>query len=176
MPHTDLAPALPDDLPERLRGPAAWYGPDMAARSDWIVPLAGDALDEIKQASQRWLKAQPDALQAELSAPAFSSALRGLTRAQFPLPGLAGWLVDVLNELQNGRGFVLLRGLPVAQWGPQLSAVAFYGLVQHLGAARPQNAQGRVLGHVRDVGLASSDPNVLHLPDARAADLPHRFV
>jgi hypothetical protein len=64
------------------------------------------------------------------------------------------------HELLHGRGFVLWRGLPVAQWGRRRSAIAFYGLGAHLGKARSQNAQGHVLGHVRDLGLAASDPNV----------------
>lgn len=160
MPLPDIAPAWPEGLTDKMRGPAAWYGPDMAARSDWIEPLAGPALDELRDASQRWLDAQPQPLPSDPAAPEVSAALRGLTRQTFPLPGLSTWLSEVLRELQSGRGFVLLRGLPVAQWGPLLSAVAFYGLGQYLGAARSQNAQGHLLGHVRDVGLASTDPNV----------------
>jgi hypothetical protein len=60
----------------------------------------------------------------------------------------------------NGRGFALLRGLPVPRWSKRQSATAFYGLGTHLGRARSQNAQGHMLGHVRDLGMSSSDPNV----------------
>ena len=73
---------------------------------------------------------------------------------------LAQRLARVHDELLDGRGFVLLRGLPVQAWGRRRSAIAFYGLGAHLGLARSQNAQGHVLGHVRDLGLSSSDPNV----------------
>ena len=38
--------------------------------------------------------------------------------------------------------------------------MAFLGLGLHLGNLRPQNARGHLLGHVRDVGLSSRDPNV----------------
>ncbi len=38
--------------------------------------------------------------------------------------------------------------------------MAFYGLGAHLGRALSQNAQGHLLGHVRDQGLSSVDPNV----------------
>jgi len=48
----------------------------------------------------------------------------------------------------------------VERWGRRRSAVAFYGLGAHLGNAISQNAQGHVLGHVRDMGLSSDDPNV----------------
>jgi hypothetical protein len=66
----------------------------------------------------------------------------------------------ILDDVLNGRGFVLLRGLPVERWSKQQSATAFFGLGSHLGNARSQNAQGHVLGHVRDLGMSSSDPNV----------------
>ena len=64
------------------------------------------------------------------------------------------------HELLEGRGLVLLRGLPVARWPRTLSAAAFLGLGAHLGRVRPQNAAGHVLGHVRDLGLSAKDPNV----------------
>jgi hypothetical protein len=54
----------------------------------------------------------------------------------------------------------LRRGLPVARWGRRFCAVAFYGLGAHLGRPRPQNAQGHLLGHVRDIGLRADDPAV----------------
>src|SRR6185503_19044523 len=48
----------------------------------------------------------------------------------------------------------------LAHWGRRRSALAFYGLGVHLGRALSQNAQGHLLGHVRDQGLSSTDPNV----------------
>lgn len=140
------APAFPPGLPERIDHACAWHGPAMAARSDWIEALSAAELDELARASDRWMGEGAD--------------LTALTREHFALPTLAVRLQRVRDELLEGRGFVLLRGVPVAQWGPRRSAVAFYGLGAHLGRALSQNAQGHVLGHVRDAGLSSSDPNV----------------
>ena len=53
-----------------------------------------------------------------------------------------------------------MRGLPVEQWGRKLSAIAFMGLGRHFGNFRSQNRDGHLLGHVKDLGLSSSDPNV----------------
>jgi len=55
---------------------------------------------------------------------------------------------------------VLLRGLPVENWGNRLSAIAFLGLGRHFGSFRSQNRDGHLLGHVKDLGLSSTDPNV----------------
>jgi hypothetical protein len=68
--------------------------------------------------------------------------------------------VALLEALLHGRGFALLRGLPVARYTPQQRAAIFLGIGAHLGRARSQNAAGHVLGHVCDLGLSSSDPNV----------------
>ncbi len=149
-------PEFPAGLPTHIATPAAWKGPNMTARDDWIETLSAAERDELAGASQRWLETQPGrTLDLQDSTP-----LASLNAAQFPLPQLGPRLKRLLAEIQQGRGFVLLRGLPVQQWGASLSAVAFYGLGSHLGAARSQNAQRHLLGHVRDAGLASSDPHV----------------
>lgn len=140
------ASSFPRGLPAHIEDPSAWFGPVMAARSDWIETLTDVELGELRSASEPWLDERID--------------LTRLTRESFALPALAGRIAGVQSELLHGRGFVLWRGLPVAQWGYRCSAVAFYGLGAHLGRPLSQNAQGHVLGHVRDMGLSSDDPNV----------------
>jgi hypothetical protein len=140
------SPVFPAGLPARIDAPCAWYGPAMAARRDWIETLSAREVDELLRASDAWLADGAD--------------LTTLTRERFALPTLAARLSQVRHELLEGRGFVLLRGVPVASWGRARSAVAFYGLGAHLGRALSQNAHGHVLGHVRDAGVSSRDPNV----------------
>src|SRR5262245_36438972 len=141
-----LDASFPSGLPARIDGPCAWYGPTMAACSDWIEALTPRELDELAAASVPWLAERAD--------------LSDLTRERFALPTLAPRLARVQRELLEGRGFVLLRGMPLAQWGRRRCAVAFYGLGAHLGRALSQNAHGHLLGHVLDRGLSSVDPNV----------------
>ena len=138
--------AFPAGLPARIDSASAWYGPAMAARSDWIETLSARELDELALASTPWLAERAD--------------LSELTRERFVLPTLAPRLVRLQRELLEGRGFWLLRGLPLVSWGRRRCAVAFYGIGAHLGRTLSQNAQGDLLGHVRDLGLSSADPNV----------------
>ena len=146
MAHWDF----PVTLPARIEGPGAWYGPTLAARGGWIETLSAIELDELAAAARRWLaRVECDA-----------RALNDLKPEDFPLPTLARRVVEFKRELLHGRGFFLLRGLPVERWGNRLCAVAFYGLGVHIGTPRTQNAQGHLLGHVRDLGLRSDDPNV----------------
>ncbi|HSB98680.1 MAG TPA: TauD/TfdA family dioxygenase [Burkholderiaceae bacterium] len=139
-------PVFPAGLPARIEGASAWYGPAMAAREDWIETLSPAELDELAHACTPWLSEHAD--WSELS------------RERFVLPTLAPRLARLQRELLEGRGFVLVRALPLAAWGRRRSAVAFYGLGMHLGRPLSQNAQGHLLGHVRDQGLSSADPNV----------------
>jgi hypothetical protein len=134
------------ELPPAIDGPCAWYGPDMASRTDWIEVLSPAELAEIEWASRRLLEAEPD--------------WQVLRRDDFPLPELSGRLARIVDEVLDGRGFVLMRGLPVQGWGRRLCAVAFLGLGLHFGHLRPQNRHGHLLGHVKDLGLSSGDPNV----------------
>lgn len=135
-----------DDLPPLQTGPAAWLGPAMAARDDWRQTLTAAQIDEIDAAMQALL--------------ARGAMLAQLSAEDFPLPTLGPQLAALREELLHGRGFALLRGLPVARYTPKQRAAIFLGIGAHLGRARSQNAAGHVLGHVCDLGVSSSDPNV----------------
>jgi hypothetical protein len=134
-------------LPPEQTGPAAWYGPHWANRDDWIVRLDDADVAEIEAALRAWT-ARAGGAPAPLSAD------------DFPLPRLAPRLAAIRDELLAGRGFVLVKGLPVERWSRVDASLAFIGLGAHLGRARSQNAAGHLLGHVRDVGLSSTDPRV----------------
>ena len=118
--------------------PSVWRGPDMTRRDDWIVRL-------------------DDADCAELDAALRQAKARGigipaLSKSDFPIPGVARKLVGVLAELEDGRGFALLRGLPVERYSKADAALIYWGIGAHFGPAFAQNAQGDMLGHVRDLG------------------------
>jgi hypothetical protein len=148
--HSADPNGFPAGLPARLSGPGAWRGPELAAQGGWIETLSATEQDELAAAAAPWLeRVERDAC-----------ALNDLRPADFPLPTLASRVARLTGELLHGRGFVLLRGLPVERWGNRLCAVAFYGLGVHIGRPRTQNAKGHLLGHVRDLGLRSDDPNV----------------
>jgi hypothetical protein len=134
------------ELPAAITGRSAWYGPDMAARTDWIEPLSAADISEIEVASQRLAEREV--------------AWQTLRREDFPLPRLQRRLRLINDEVLEGRGFALLRGLTVERWGRRLSAIAFLGLGLHWGSLRSQNRQGHLLGHVKDLGLTSQDPHV----------------
>ena len=119
------APIAMDDLPDEIHGPSAWYGPDLAARGDWIQQLSETEVLEIDAAAQRLVDAEFD--------------IPSIRRHDFPLPTLGPRLRQMLDELLTGRGFVLVRRLPVERWSMRKTATAYFGLGTHLGSARSQN-------------------------------------
>lgn len=134
-------------LPPEQHGPAAWYGSRWTGRDEWVVRLAENDIDELEAAIAAW-PARAHGAPAPLAA------------ADFPLPNLGPRLAAIRDELLNGRGFSLVKGLPVRRWSRRDSAIAFMGIGAHLGRARSQNAAGHLLGHVRDLGVSSADPTV----------------
>ncbi|NQW51806.1 MAG: TauD/TfdA family dioxygenase [Rhodospirillales bacterium] len=135
------------ELPPEQTSAAAWYGPDIAKRDDWLMPLGSADVAEIEAATRALVARDAD--------------IAVLAPQDFPLPTLGARLRSrVDDEVLNGRGFLLLRGLPVERWSMREAATAFFGLGAHLGSARSQNGKGHVLGHVQDLGLDVKDPNV----------------
>ncbi len=126
-----------------IAGPGVWYGGELARRDDWIRHFAGAEIAEVEDAVR-----------------GFRGALENMTPEGFPLPRLGPVLRAVLAELQEGRGFILMRGLPVERWSRAQQAAAYLGIGAWLGPARSQNAKGHLLGHVKDLGLKISDPKV----------------
>jgi hypothetical protein len=88
-----------------------------------------------------------------------NSARRRLPRSR-PRWTPAAALRAILKELLEGRGFILLRGLPVQSWSRERQALAYLGIGAWLGRFCSQNAKGHLLGHVKDLGLDIRDPNV----------------
>jgi hypothetical protein len=127
-----------ESLPPPVEEPSVWYGPEMMKRSDWVHALSDADLAEIERAMRPLAERQAD--------------IARITKADFPLPKLAPKLATICEELLHGRGFALMRGLPVERWSMREAATAYFGIGSHLGNARSQNAKGHVLGHIRDLG------------------------
>ena len=133
-------------LPPEIHIPSTWDGPEISAQeADWLAELNTNEIAELEKAAEPLL--------------ASNQNIAALTAADFPLPTLGPKLKALQQELIHGRGFSLLRGLPVAKYNEQEAGTIFYMLGTHLGSPRSQNAMGHTLGHVRDLGMKSSDPN-----------------
>jgi hypothetical protein len=136
-------PSPDTTLPPEIRDASVWYGPEVARQTDWIVRLSETEIAEVEQAVRNLDGAH----------------LAALSASDVPLPTLGSRLQGMVDAVLNGRGFVLIKRLPVDRWTRREAAMAFLAIGVHLGNLRIQNAAGHLLGHVKDLGGSSSDPN-----------------
>ena len=125
--------------------PAAWRSLDFKNPGDYTYRLTAADIDEIDAAVRSVLDGHID-----------HSAI---DQDNFRLPQLGKRLIQIRdNILLDGRGFTMLRGLPVERYSIQEAAAAYLGIGSYVGKPVSQNAQGHILGHVKDLGRSVEDP------------------
>ncbi len=120
-------------------GPASWTAADMKDERQWMIHLTDAQITDLDTALK--------------SAKAGGATLPTLTREQFPLPSFAALIPEVQDRLENGRGIVVLRGLPALNYQKDDLRLMYWGLGKHLGTAVSQSSKGDLLGDVRDFGV-----------------------
>jgi len=126
-------------IPDRpLAIEAAWTSAQMARDTSWIHELAEQDVAELDAALGR-VKAR-------------GLAMTEITRDDFALPRFAAKLATIQAEIEQGRGFALIRGVPVERLGEADAAIVYWGIGAHLGDAVAQNRMADMLGHVRAEG------------------------
>lgn len=126
-------------LREPLHGAQVWTGAALRDRpAEWVHHLAAGEV-------------------AELDAALAAAKRRGarlftMTRDDFPLGGLAERLLALRGTIDEGRGFQLLRGVPVGRYTEEECRLLTWGLATHLGEPEPQDGQGSLMHDIRDTG------------------------
>jgi hypothetical protein len=94
-------------------------------------------------------------------------------RDDFDLPVAGARLRAIEEQLRNGLGFVLLRGLPVERYSLDELKTIYWGIGSHLGTAVTQNARLDIIGHVEDIKpTGTDDPNFRPYQNSAELD-PH---
>ncbi len=126
-----------------IEGPCVWYGADLRDTDEWCHELDGREVQELESAADRAL--------------ATGKPLLEITRDDFPLTRVAELVDRVVDDLEDGRGFVLIRGLPMERYSVTRAAWIYWGMSQHLGIPVAQNGVGATLSHVRDQDPGGGD-------------------
>lgn len=127
-----------------ITGPCAWIGSEIQHDGSWVYWLDEAAIAEIDAALAHARRA---------------GAKIPFGKELFPLPHFASQLDAILEEIEHGRGFTLIRGIPRDRYTDEECELLYWGLGVHLGTPVSQNARGHLLGHVRDEGRIHADPN-----------------
>lgn len=125
-------------LQDKIAGPAAWIGTDLVEQQLWLHELSNDEVTALHGALLR-------VKQAGKTFPNF-------TKDDFQIPELVELLFELSEELENGRGFSVMRGLPVERYTDDEVNIIYYGIGLNLGKPVRQNPVGDLLGTVMNVG------------------------
>ena len=137
--------------------PSAWTGDALRAAGGWVDQLTADDLEDIDRALR--------AVEAR------GLAWGGFEAKDFPLTVMRERLRRVDAQLREGRGFVLMRGIPVARYAPDQIKTLYWGLSSHLGRIMPQNVKGTMLEEITDLKVANlDDPNLRGYVTAKGLD------
>lgn len=118
-----------------IHHPGAWYGHAFTGKDAIAFDFSPSQVAVLEQSTAR-------------VAP---QSLESIGPEDFPLPGLGEDLQKIRQEVLQGRGIVLLRGLPVERHDAEFMTRMFWGLGTHLGRAVSQSLMGDRLGHVVDI-------------------------
>jgi hypothetical protein len=111
-----------------IRHPSAWTVADFRSPADYSIDLDAAQLRDIAAAMLRIRAA--------------GIALDGLQREHFEVPSLRPVVEEILRQIKDGRGFVLLRGLPVEDYSKDELGLIFWGIGTHLGRGLSQSVMG----------------------------------
>jgi hypothetical protein len=135
--------AIPTVAP--ISAPSAWTGAELSRSDEWIYPLSTEEIAATEQIAA------------------------GVRRAGKPLESLVAGDVDLgllapavqrwREVLHRGRGFILIRGLPVDRMTKDDAAAVYWVIGLNLGTPVPQNFLGELLTDVRDTGADPNDPS-----------------
>ncbi len=121
-----------------ITGPCAWLGKDMARSQRWIRDFEPTHIEELEAALA--------------SVEARNLAWNEITADDFPLPGLAGLIADIREELENGSGLMKVRGLTVSRYSEDQLRKLYFGLGCAIGSPVFQNRCGELMRFIRDEG------------------------
>jgi len=132
--------------PHYFETPAAWKGSEMNQEPKlWIWQLQENEIEELLLSTKDFLQK--------------GFPLQSISKSNFQLPTLEKKLSLIKDDLTNGIGFKVIRGLDIESLSREEIATLFMGIGAHIGVPRSQNAKGHLLGHVRNVGADVNDSN-----------------
>ncbi|MED1114581.1 TauD/TfdA family dioxygenase [Bacillus paramycoides] len=143
-------------LKGKIKGRSVWKGIELAKDDSWIYYLSEKMIATLE-------KAVLHVQRKGLKAPDFG-------KEDFPISDLADEITYFVDELENGRGFLLIRGLPMERYTDEEASIIYWGLGLYLGIPIIQSKKGDLLGHIKDVGLDFKNTSVrgyqtnVHLP------------
>jgi Taurine catabolism dioxygenase TauD, TfdA family len=122
--------------------PSAWKVADFKTPADYTIELSATQLQDIERVMGQMKAA--------------GLGLDDLQREHFEVPSLRPVIDEIRREIEDGRGFVVVRRLPVEDYSKDEIGMIFWGIGTYLGRGLSQSVLGDRLGHVKD--FSREDP------------------
>ena len=127
-----------------VRDETVWTGASFPTAEPFTRDLTASQIDELAQCC----------IASEKS----GKALEATSPADFPLPSWQGLFEQIRKDLRGGKGFTLIRRLPVASWGKLRTRWAAWGIGLHLGTHVSQTVDGQYICDVMDTTKGEASP------------------
>lgn len=139
-----LDKTLPPGFPQKLDSDLVWDKGDIADRYNWTYELSSADLEEIEKGLQHFKS--------------LNKPLGFVNQETFPLPTLHPKLREISNEIHNGHGFKVLRGLPVDTHSRSDIIAIYAGVASHIAPTRGRQDHTYdgepadvVMNHIKDL-------------------------
>lgn len=119
-----LDKTLPPGFPYRVDSKLAWKGATVHEEYNWAYHLTLADLEEVEAALAHF---------KSLGRP---SAIGYVNQGTFPLPMLHTTLRGISDDIHNGHGFKVVRGLPVQYHTREENIIIFAGISAHIAPIR----------------------------------------
>jgi len=127
-----------------IEGPCNWRAADVAGSTSWVHHFTEAELAEIDAALRH--------------AQERGATLPTLKAGDFPLPTVSQRFAQGREQLENGIGMQLYRGIDTSRYGKEALRLMYWGFGLHLGTPVSQSMHGDVLGDVRNQGTDIDGP------------------
>ena len=167
-----LQDKVPEGFPDELTGDLVWDGNVLAESYDWTYVLNQEQLAEIDRALAHFKCMsfnQPHSCLplTQSSQIALNLTIPHVTQETFPLPKLHSELRRLSDELHNGHGLFVIRGLQVDKHTREENVIIYTGISAHIASQRGRQDhkfEGKpadvVLTHITDLSRSSANSEI----------------
>lgn len=121
-----------------VTGPSVWRREDVEDPAEWTYELSGAMRAEVSRAAEKLTE---------------DGTVGTATREDVDLPLVGPLVKQLVDQLEHGRGLVLLKGVPVDGLTLAEAHAVYWALGAHLGTAVAQNGRGEKIVSIRDHGI-----------------------
>ena len=125
-------------MTDAYHGKSNWLAADLKDPTEWMIQLNEAQIADLDNALQLAKKG--------------GVTIDKLTKQSFPLEVFNQLVPEVQDRLENGRGLVVLRGLPAEKYSREDLRLMYWGIGLYMGTAVSQSSKGDLLGDVRNFG------------------------